>query len=218
MEKKYHSFELFNSLEQAKELEALLIQNGINCLIKDNASTFNAALGTTSQQECEVFVLETDLERAKNIIEENVEKQVLVAKDDHYLYEFTNQELYEILLKKEEWSDFDVKLADKILTERGVEDTDELHKSLIEQKREEFSKPEKSKFYLLFFGYFFALFGGILGGPIGGYLYYSYNKLPNGEEIYKFSTRDRNHGKRIMTIGVITSIIWIIVKLNPRVK
>jgi hypothetical protein len=44
---------------------------------------------------------------------DNVEK-------DHYLFEFTNEELYEITEKPDEWGEFDFLLAMKILSDRGL--------------------------------------------------------------------------------------------------
>ena len=183
MKEKYVSFQLFNSVDSAKEVEQLLKEKGIKTILKDTPSTFDAALGISTKHESELFVPASELQKAKEVMNTMIDSQVIDVDKEHYLFGFTNEELYEVILKEEEWSRFDVQLAGNILKERGIEEPDELYEPLIESKRKEFSEHTKASIAYLFFGYFFSIARGIIGGGMGANLYHSKNELPNGEKI-----------------------------------
>ncbi len=122
---------------------------------------------------------------------------------DYYLFEFTDEELYEILLKSDEWSAFDYSLAQQILTDRGKSIDKNLLNSLKNERLKDLAKPEGNQKPWIIGGYTFAILGGFLGLIIGYFLWTSKKTLPNGQKVYSYSVNDRKHGKYIFYISLI---------------
>ena len=112
-------------------------------------------------------------------------------------------ELYDILLKSDEWNKFDYSLAQKILRDRGKNIDKELLDSLKKQRLEDLAKPDENQKPWIIAGYVFALLGGFLGLIIGYFLWTSKKTLPNGQKVYSYSSNDRKHGKYIFYIALI---------------
>ncbi|MEP7095275.1 MAG: hypothetical protein ABI793_14530, partial [Flavobacterium sp.] len=126
---------------------------------------------------------------------------------------FTDDELYEILLKADEWNEFDYKLAQKILTQRGKSVDTELLKALKKQRLDLLTKPEEDQKSSIMAGYIFAILGGFLGILIGYSLWTSKKTLPNGQKVYSYNEKDRVHGKNIFYIGLIILPFYIIIRI-----
>jgi len=137
------------------------------------------------------------------IQDDNADEILMNLNRGHYLFEFTNEELYEILEKPDEWNYIDYKLAQKILKERGKDINENLLASLKEERVTELSKPERRYSFWIIVGYISSLLGGLLGLAIGWILWTMKKTLPNGERIYVYSESDRRHGKIMFMIGII---------------
>ena len=204
MENKYSIFKKFPTLEQANELKELLKENGINSIVADNVPPVDVTFSNnTLQHEYEVRIEQSDFEQAENILEKDAENIIDEIDRDYYLFEFTNEELYEILLKSDEWGAFDYTLAQKILMERGKPIDKEMLTSLKNERLKQLAKPEGNQKPWIVAGYFFAIIGGFLGLIIGYFLWTSKKTLPNGQKVYSYSINDRKHGKYIFYIGLI---------------
>ena len=120
MEDNYSIFRKFPSLEQASELKALLNENGIETILDDNAPSVDVTFtGNTLQNEIEVRIKQTDFQKAESILEKEVENLIETIDKDYYLFKFTDEELYDILLKSDESNAFDYTLAQKILIQEN---------------------------------------------------------------------------------------------------
>lgn len=113
----------------------------------------------------------------------------------YYLFSFTNDELYEILIKSDEWNPFDYKLAQKLLINRGEKVDAEMLDSLKKERLKVLAKPEQNQNSWIVAGYLFSFLGGGVGIIIGYSLWSSKKTLPNGERIYSYKSVDRKHGK-----------------------
>ena len=131
----------------------------------------------------------------------------------HYLFEFTNDELFDILSKPDEWNALDYQLAKKILNDRGREVNDEIIESLKEQRIAELAKPDESNRVWIFFGYLSALLGGLFGIIAGWHLFTYKKTLPDGQRVYEYSEKDRRHGRRIFYLGIIILYISVVIRL-----
>ncbi|MDO7852548.1 hypothetical protein [Hymenobacter convexus] len=128
---------------------------------------------------------------------------------DHYLFSFSDAELFDLLAKPEEWSPLDVTLAGQLLRQRGRDVSTDTVRLLREHRVVEQNKPEPNNAGRIRLGYLFALLGGF-GAIFMGWELYSHKKMLNdGRQIPGYSARDRVHGLRIMTLGVASFIIWI---------
>lgn len=142
-------------------------------------------------------------EQARQLEESENDLLVVQAAPDHYLYGFTDDELFEILVKPDEWNSYDVSLARHILRLRGREVSPDTVQLLRRHRLAEMAKPEPSQKAWIVAGYFFAVLGGILGIIIGWHLHFHKKTLSDGTQVRAFSPRDRIHGFRILLLGVL---------------
>jgi hypothetical protein len=213
MEEQYSIFKKYPTLEQASELKVTLEKEGIDCILGDNIPPVDVTFsGNTLQNEFEVRIKQTDFKRAEEILEEQAENLIDQVDKDYYLFEFTDEELYEILLKSDEWNEFDYTLAQKILTQRGKSVDKALLNSLKDERIKQLAKPEENQKAWIFTGYIFAFLGGILGIIIGYFLWTAKKTLPNGEKVYSYSEKDRTQGKYIFIIAMIIFPIALIIR------
>lgn len=214
MTESYSIFKKFPTLEQAYELKELLKENGIESLLADNIPPVDVTFsGNTLQNEFEVRIKQSDFKKAEEILEKNAEKLIDQIDKDYYLFEFTDEELYEILLKSDEWNAFDYSLAQKILKQRGKSVDKELLNSLKNERLRDLAKPEENQKPWIIAGYVFSLLGGFLGLIIGYFLWTSKKTLPNGQKVYSYSANDRKHGKYIFYIGLIITPTALLLKV-----
>lgn len=200
----YSILKTFSSQEEAEAIALILKENGIEPKLGDNLPKVDSHfLGTSTNNQYEIKIKQADFGKAKRILEEEAQKLVNRIDTDYYLYEFTDDELYEILLKPDEWSEFDFLLSQKILKARGKNIDQDLILSLQNQRIKDLSKPEESQTAWVISGYIFAFLGGFIGLVIGYHLWKSKKTLPNGKQTYNYSESDRINGKYIFIIGVI---------------
>lgn len=217
MNELYSTFKKFPTLAKAQEIEKLLNDNNIETIIADNVPPLDATFaGNTIGNEIEIRIKKVDFKKASSIIEN--EKEPLIEKVDsnYYLLEFTNEELYNILLKPDEWCDYDYSLTQQLLTKRGKPVDKDLLSSLKKERIKDLAKPEKNQKAWIIAGYLFSVLGGFLGLIIGYFLWTSRKTLPNGQEVYSYLPNDRKHGKYIFFIGLIVLPIGLLLKVtNP---
>jgi len=218
MIEQYSIFRKFSTLEQAKELEAILNGKGIKSILADNAPPVDVTFsGNTLQNEIEIRIKQSDFKEAEQILEQDAENLINEVDKDYYLFDFTDNELYDILLKSDEWNKFDYTLAQKILTARGKSIDKSLLNSLEKQRLDDLAKPEGGQKPWIIVGYLFSLLGGFLGLIIGYFLWTQQKTLPNGQKVYSYKENDRKQGKYIFFIGLIffpLFLIWKILDMN----
>ncbi|WP_263601861.1 TASOR family protein [Chryseobacterium sp. PET-29] len=108
--------------DDALELIKILEVNHIDYELADNSSRLDSSFGAdVNNQEFELKIQKENFNKVEELEEKLVENDVQNVERDYYLFEYSDEELIEIILKKEEWSKFDYLLAQKILKERGKE-------------------------------------------------------------------------------------------------
>ena len=214
MKENYSIFRKFPTLEQATELKDLLNENGIESILADNVPPVDVTFsGNTLQNEIEIRIKQSDFKKAEDILEKNAEELIDQIDKGYYLFEFTDEELYEVLLKSDEWNAFDYTLAQKILKQRGKSVDKELLNSLKNERLKDLAKPEGNQKPWIIGGYVFSILGGFLGLIIGYFLWTSKKTLPNGQKVYSYSENDRKHGKYIFYIGLIIAPTAMLLKV-----
>ncbi len=218
MSENYSIFKKFSVLEQAKDVEQLLRDNNIDTIIADNVPSVDSNFGANPlNNEIEIRIKQSDFDKASKILESQVENLINTIDDDYYLLSFTDDELYDILLKSDEWSEFDYSLSKKLLKERGKSIDDELLKSLKLKRLKELAKPEGNQNSWIIAGYIFAILGGFLGLIIGYFLWTSKKTLPNGQKVYSYYPKDRKHGKYIFYISLIIYPVGFLIKFLSQI-
>lgn len=218
MNENYSAFRKYPTLVQVKELERLLNKNNIATQIADNIPSVDSSFyGSTLQNQYEIKIPLADFEKAEKILDENAENLIEQIEEDYYLFSFSDDELYEILLKQDEWNELDYKLAQKILTKRGKSVDIQLLKALKKQRLESLAKPEENQKPWIIAGYVFAILGGFLGILIGYSLWTSKKSLPNGQKVYSYNHKDRVHGKNIFYVGLIILPFYVIIRILTQI-
>jgi hypothetical protein len=196
----------------------MLESNNIELEIEDHPMIITSTLGQSNNTIEYTLKLKRDsFQIVDNLQNKFLTDQVAHVDKDYYLFSFTDSELIEIVEKSDEWGKFDLILAKKILREKGIVISESRVIELREERIEKLSKPEKSQMIWVILGYISAIGGGLFGILIGTHLKNHQRTLPNGERVYEYTVNDRNHGKIIFNIGIISLIlsigIWLMAKL-----
>jgi hypothetical protein len=199
----FTTFKKYPDADEAKALEQFLVQNGIETLFIDNSPRLGSSFSGDGLKEYEIQVKHEDFTKAETLLIDQAKEQLGEVPDDHYLLTFTDEELHDVVLKHDEWSDYDYLLARRLLEERGHSINDEEVKELRKQRLTELAKPEGSQRGWIIAGYIFALLGGFFGIITGYVLWTSRKTLPNGDVVHTYSKNDREQGKIIMILGLI---------------
>ena len=211
MKEEFLIFQKFNTESQAVDFGSLLNVNRIEFLIENISINFDPILSNNEfgKEYC-VKIKKDDFEKANDILREKAKTEINEIQDDYYLLSFTDEELIDVIEKSDEWNKFDVELAQKLLKERGNEITTEQISELKKQRIIELSKPEEGQNVYIIIGYVCALLGGLLGIFIGWHLTTYKKTLPNGNRIYAYSENDRKQGNRILILGIVFIVFWIL--------
>lgn len=195
---------------EADQIVELLLSNGIASVITKDSGDLDASIqGESLSNKYEVLIQEKHHEAAEAILVSEAKKHLDKITPDYYLHSFSDDELYNVLIEKNEWSEFDLLLSEKILVDRGVSiDQTELAKQQ-KQREATFEKPENGQKGWIIFGYIASFLGGFIGILLGYSLWKSKKKMPNGKKVHAYNDSIRSHGKNIFYIGVgVFVILW----------
>jgi len=216
MEPELLTFKSFNDIVLANALTELLDQHDIPYNMEESSVAFNPAfVNNELSKEYAVKIKGKDFTRVNELLNDNETNDINQVEKDYYLFDFTDEELLDILAKADEWSSFDFQLARKVLTGRGVEINDKTLADLKRSRIEELKAPEPAQTSWVIIGYIFAFGGGIIGLFVGWHLS-SYKKtLPDGERVYGYNENDRKQGKRIFYLSIVVFVASVIYKIAP---
>lgn len=207
-------FQSFTDIDLAQEIAEKLRQHNIPLQFDDTSSPIDAVIiGSTLAADLRIKLRQEDFQKAHSILENYYKTQLDSVEKDYYLFDFTNEELQEIVEKSDEWGTFDFLLAQKLLKERGKEFQPEEIQVLKANRIKEIARPERVGFSWIFLGYLIS----ILFSPFGiffGLAITSFKKtLPNGEWVYSYNENDRKHGKTILIISSCLTSVWILLRM-----
>jgi hypothetical protein len=209
------TYRKYKTEEEAIELIDLLKSNDIDCHVENISSSFDITFtgGTGLEDKIAIKLKTSDFEKADNLLHRIASENIDLVDKDHYLFDFSDDELFEILENYNEWGKTDYVLAQKLLKERGKDISDEQVQELKNKKNTELRQPEKGHKGWLIFGFISAVLGGLLGIFIG-YHHFKFKKsIPTGEKVYAYDAETRKTGLRIFYVGMIAFILWLIVWL-----
>lgn len=209
------TYKKFYEQDRAEALAIVLQNNGIKFEITEDRESLDSMLIGDKHFNLYYFVKlkKEDFAKADSLLANESEKELEIVDKDHYLYEFTDEELFDILSKPDEWNAFDYQLSKKILIERGKEIDNETIDLLKKQRITELSKPEDSSKAWIYAGYLSAMLGGLIGIFMGIAIISATKTLPNGQKIYTYSVGHRKHGTRILIIGTIMFMISLFIRI-----
>lgn len=206
-----------------EEVASVLDGHSIRYEIITNEKDFDPSFVTNPGKiEYQILISKDDFEVANKAVSEYYAHEVIIP-EGYYLLDYSDEELKEILFKKDEWNEFDYEAAKKILKSRGENFTDQeldsLNEKRLESLKNDYEKPEQVKNYIIL-GYIFAIIGCVVSLFWGILIFVSYaialaiiklkKQLPNGERVYYFNENDRNHGNRILKLSLLFTAFWIL--------
>jgi hypothetical protein len=210
-------FREFLNVEEANDLALLLKEKNIlYSLEKPQVLIDRAIVGTTILPKVVLKILPRDFERVNKMLAEIIEQQAIP--DNHYLLEFSDLELFEVIKNPDSWNIEDVTMARKILVSRGFEVTNEQVEELQEQRFEELKAGKKGSLSWMIFYAVCVVLGVIFLHPlfmiagVGMGLYYWRDKRrdPKGVAYFTFDKKTRIAGQIIFYLGMALMIVLFI--------
>lgn len=206
------TFRRFHTIEEAEELLTFLKENGHDAIIEKDATNFDPSFSNNDYENVEYHIKlpAEQFEAAEELMEASFGLTLQDIEQSHYIFDFSDKELLDILKKQDEWSATDRSLAKELLAKRGRVVTDEEQEQWKKQRLAELAKPEHLSASLLISGYLFAVAGMVIGIAIGLYIKVHKKVLPNGSEVYVYSKNDRAHGNYMIVLAVLSIVVVII--------
>lgn len=212
----FRDFQTFASAEAAQPLLALLARQGIAArTAADNGQVaFDPSFANNQLTSKFIVKLQlADFERASQLLADLNQHALSQADPDHYLFGFSDEELFDLLVKPDEWSSFDVALAGQLLRQRGRDVSADTLRLLRQHRVAELAQPDKDHKTWILGGYISALLGGFFGLLIGYQLYFHRKLLPDGRRVYAYSAHDRVHGLRILVLAIIMLLLVVSLRI-----
>ncbi|MBE7177163.1 MAG: hypothetical protein INR69_12200 [Mucilaginibacter polytrichastri] len=210
----YRTYQKFTDRSEAIALIELFNAAGIYCELEDDAPAFDPAFaGRNPSATYSVKIPPGDFARAEQVQAAVSEDSVAHADAGHYLFRFSDEELRELIRRKDEWSHFDYTLALKILADRGIAIDETALSGMRATRIQELARPEPRKWGWIVTGYATAFLGGGFALLIGWHLSSFKRTLPDGSSVYNFSEPDRRQGRIIFSLGLVFMAFFIVLKI-----
>ena len=210
MTEEYSTYQKFTDILIAEEIAEELKANGIEYSLVNNLHSYVNVFGFNPIDFPIALNLKSgDFRKADIILDKFYKKEIENVNKDYYLFEFSDQELHEIILNPYDWGHFDYQLAKHLLQKKGEEISDSVIQKLKDDRVSELSIHEKVSIAKLVFGYIFSILMPIAAIIIGITIVYNRKLLPNGEFFYIHSKAERNQGTYILVVSIAWSLIVV---------
>jgi hypothetical protein len=213
-EEDFVTYKRFDRPEIAKLLTDLLDENSIPYLVVgDELSVPDIIVGDVGKT-IEIRIHQEDFEKVDKIVEDRANVELDQVDKDYFIFQFSNDELKEVLVKAQEWSPLDVALANKLLKERGVDFSREELDSLREKEVLESAQPrdmDKSTLILLYVCLLILPLVPAIGGP---WVLIARKIDLLGNRVNTFTESSRRHGKILTVVGWLLVVVWVVLRLN----
>lgn len=205
-------FQTFTDSESARPTIDLLTAAGVAVQIDDTRLLYSNVLQQTpTLPEVRVLVPLTDLARARTLLETSAaEADDMPA--DHYLREFSDAELVDLVAKPDEWSAHDYVWAQQLLAIRGNSLRPAEVQALRQVRTEQLATHKPLPTVWRIVGWITAVLGGIIGIVIGWNFYASRTTLPDGRSLATYSPADQQQGLWMMGVGTVTFLLGLALK------
>lgn len=201
------TYSKFYTNQEAEEFAALLQKNGIPFEAERVGAPLDGLyVGEDTDPRYLVKVLQTDFKKVNELMKHEMERQVEYVRSDYYLYQFTNEELADVVRRPDEWNYFDQALAKKLLLQRNVA----LEAIPVGNvfSAEDLYQPSRIEGSWLLLAYLAAIFFPFVGVPLGAVLFRGKRTLRDGTKVPLFDVSAMNHGWVLLAIGVLRSMLF----------
>lgn len=210
MPTKFLLFQRFISREAAQDVVALLAANGIEGQVKDERPLTDGVFTFQNHPTTLLLLRGSDFGPARELLRRATESQVAAVPDDHYLFTFTDPELWQILVKPDEWSALDMALAQRILRERDYDVSPATVAAMAARRTDALAEPQDVTAGWLVAGYGFSALGGLIGILLGWYLSTHLTTLPDGRQVPAYSAHSRFHGRVMLVMGAVVFVAVVL--------
>ena len=206
----FEVFRKYPNLDEASLLIDVLKKNEIPYAIEDYSKQVDITmLGQNLDLKIIIKARINDFPKIEELLDNEYQITLNQVEKDHYLFEFSDEELTEIIMKPNEWSNYDYKVAELILNKRGVTVSPQFIENIKKQRYNQLAEKESFSSVWIIIGYASAFLGGLLGFAIGLGLWFMKKKLPNGDSVYIYNESNRKHGMIITIIGFCMILFYI---------
>jgi hypothetical protein len=220
MAEKFTTYRSFNDKVLAAELYQKLSEAGIPVAWEDTVGYFDASF-SSGDNILNIFYVklrQQDFKTADELLMNAVAENIQEPISDYYLFSFSNDELIDVLKKPDEWNEFDLYWAKKILTTRGIVVKQEDVEKAREERLSESKKPWSLDKVWVFFAFALLLFAFVylhflttfMTIFIGIYIVFSKKTLRDGQKVKAFSPTDRLLGKIVLAGGILVVLCMIL--------
>ena len=213
------TYKTFNDPELVRQLAILFEEHSIEYETEDDSKIFDASFSFNPATRCiAVNIKQEDFEKANQLLSEISRSEINSISKDHYLFNFSDEELLDIIKKPDEWSPLDFELSKNILRDRKIEIRPNKIQELRKERIVELSRPETDKSNNDLLACLFILSGTILltlaprpvyfvfnmfGIMMAALLFQSKKTLPDGQRVFRYAEADRKQGRFIFILGIL---------------
>jgi hypothetical protein len=206
------TFSKFYTKEETEAFAALLDSNNILFDAERlTAQLDNIYLGEDSEPRYLVKVQKEDFGKVESLMKGEMEKQIDDVPANYYLFQFSNEELTDVMRKPDEWNYFDQLLARKLLLQRNVEVSSITEGSVFMQ--EDLYVPARIETGWLIFAYLMAVLVPFAGIPLGLLMCKGQRTLKDGTKMPLFDNWTYKQGWILFGIGVLRTLQYFFLSL-----
>ena len=126
------NYQTFSNLEEASDLIDLLNANNIPFEVDDSSLRYDVSNANSNPmgKGLIIKISATDVEKTDKL---NLKVET-ESPDDHFLYTFSDNDIADVIVNPEDWTEEEIAIANKILKQRNINLSAELIKSLRKDK------------------------------------------------------------------------------------
>lgn len=208
--KHYLTFRKYDNRDEAQAVLDLLATHRIPGIISEEHQMLDRNLiGQQFELPYVVKIAPDQFTAAEDALLQAVDVNAITPEADYYLLSFSDEELLDLVKKKDEWGNYDYALALQLLKERGIDISVQDVRMLQQERVQTLGKQHHDSLVWMIVGYLSAFAGGMLGLFIGLFMANFKKTLPDGSRMHAFSPQSRRHGVLMSIIAVVAFVGWI---------
>ena len=201
------TYSKFYTQQDSRLLTDLLDTHQIQYLVEHEVNQLdNIYIGESMDPMFVVKVTRNDFRKVSELLTGQADADFQHPGFTYYLHDYATNELADIIRDPNTWNAYDLRMAECILQQRID------YKQPIKPDISTAYKAEKLELQSLLLGYVLALL--TIGGIVFGLsLTQAKRTLMNGQTVPMYDHQTVEHGKRMIVIGLLTTILAVIARL-----
>ncbi len=193
--------------EEAQELVKLFTAANIECIIEAERDPLDKVYAGDSLDPFIAVKIPHDyFEKANKVMQQQAQSQLDDINPDYYLFNFTNDELLDVLKDPNEWNYLDQALAKKLLAERKVD----IPVNTVDLISAPAFTPYRLGTATLIVEYVASILFAFAGIFIGVFTLVAYKALKDGSKVKMYDHETRTNATIMLCIGVVRTFYYYI--------